>query len=214
MVALPSSSTVEYPPVEPTLSSPPGSDTAESPIDRRALCCGHPDAWNQLVGRYMPTMLRQARAILHHQHEAQDATQAVFLRLWRRRRRLETIDALEPYLISATRNEARNILRQQKIDAQLQDAEAISPYKSSWNEEHPGRGLEAKENQALVERLSKKLTPAQRVVLGELRRNPDCSARQIGRQLGCSHRNVLDLLRRIRQTLVRQYPDQVEGILR
>ena len=191
-------------------SARPSRARAGDAIDRWALSRGQPAAWDQLVRHYWPKMLCQARAIVRGGDEAQDVAQAVLVRLWRRREQLTRTQALEAYLMSAVRNQARNALRQRKSRQRLLELEAADRNPRSGREDQPGYRLDRSEQRAIVETIQGELTQAQRIVFRELRRDPDRSARQVGRQLGCSHKNVLATLRRIRQSV----PDEQITLIR
>lgn len=172
--------------------------TEQSP-DLAGLEAGHDLAWRRLVARHQPRMIRQARSLLRNSEEANEAVQAVWLRLWRSRRTLGQVRSFDRYLLAAVRNEARNRLRSKRREGHTRDPLAGE---TEWahRDGEPSGGLEHAELRVALDRLANRLTPKQRAVLRLLAEDPDQSARRIAARLRCSHKNVLAILWRIRRS--------------
>jgi RNA polymerase sigma-70 factor (ECF subfamily) len=77
---------------------------------------GNSEAFEQLVHRHTPTLLRLARSITGSLDMAEDVVQSVFMRLWLRRADLGIRSDLRRYLWTSVRNEARQVVRHQKVE--------------------------------------------------------------------------------------------------
>ncbi len=82
---------------------------------------GHKDAVSALYQRVGPMAFRLARAILGDPSVAEDVLQEAFLRIWRRRERLQEPDALDGYAVSTVRNLAYKRIRRQRVEGAAQE---------------------------------------------------------------------------------------------
>lgn len=88
-----------------------------------AIATGDEAAFERLFRAWYPRLADHALRMLGDRDRAEDATQEVFVALWRGRDRLPDADALAGYLHRAVRNRALNQLRQRRGD--LVDADGL-----------------------------------------------------------------------------------------
>ena len=117
---------------------------------RAALAGNDPAAVELIWNRYAGDLLAFLRAVLCSGHDAEDALQAVFVRIVRKRHRLAGTRRLDAYVYRIARNEASGLLGRRKKE---QTAKAMN---ESWltasESRHEGSDL-AEELQAALERL-------------------------------------------------------------
>ena len=78
----------------------------------RAAVNGDAAAWNALVDRYQPLVLSVVRSFRLRESDAQDVNQTVWLRLVERLGDLREPRALPGWLVTTTRNECVQVLRE------------------------------------------------------------------------------------------------------
>lgn len=81
---------------------------------RAALSRDDPAAVELIWDRYADDLLAFLQALLCSRHDAEDALQAVFLRIVHKRQRLARARRLEPYVYRTARNEAISCLRRKR----------------------------------------------------------------------------------------------------
>ena len=117
---------------------------------RAALAGNDPAAVELIWNRYAGDLLAFLRAVLCSGHDAEDALQAVFVRIVRKRHRLAGARRLDAYVYRIARNEASRLLGRRQKE---QTAKAMN---ESWlmapESRHEGNDL-AEELQAALERL-------------------------------------------------------------
>ncbi|MEE9465491.1 MAG: RNA polymerase sigma-70 factor [Candidatus Neomarinimicrobiota bacterium] len=92
----------------------PGQSQEESDWVRQTRG-GDPEAFEQLFYRYAPPLINFARRFVHDAQVAEGLVQEVFLRVWKRRTRLDPDRNIKSYLYTATRNRALKELRRAGI---------------------------------------------------------------------------------------------------
>jgi len=160
-----------------------------------------PQQWNQKVARSYPALRHLAARILHDRGEAEDVVQQVLCRLWSTRRRLGNVENFEAYLQVCVRNQARTVRRPSARRPPRVSFEHVCWDRPCPHAAAPPCAAQQAECLELLRRAAAALSPAQRAVWRELLRDPDASSRQVARRLDCSHKNVLHLLRRLRNAL-------------
>jgi RNA polymerase sigma-70 factor (ECF subfamily) len=97
------------------------------PSDRELLVSartGSHGAFDQLVARHGPMVLRLARSVVSHAEDAEDVAQEVFLRFYRTLERVDPARPVEPWLVRITLNTARSLAsrRPQRREAALSES--------------------------------------------------------------------------------------------
>lgn len=103
-------------------------------------------ALSELVARHSYTMLRLARAITGSPDSAQDIVQDVFIALWLRAETLDIVGNVRGYLWSATRNQARMLLRHESVierhrEGSIADLEIVEPFIDTIEQEETARRI-------------------------------------------------------------------------
>lgn len=73
---------------------------------------GDSHATEELVQRFQADVLGLCIRLLHHRHDAEDATQEIFLRIFRSLRRWDSTRPLKPWIMGITVNRCRTWLSQ------------------------------------------------------------------------------------------------------
>ena len=170
-------------------------------VDMAGLRAGDRAQWQLMVERYRPMLIRYAGSILGNQDDSEEVVQKVLTGMWFRRDHLPPIVRLQSYLFVSVRNRCRSMQRQRSSrPMSMGDGlDALTAGDACSSRDDPAVAAESLElRQALLD-LAERLTPAQQRVYLELSAHPEASSRTIGTALGCSHRNILAMLGRIRQ---------------
>ena len=134
----------------------------------KQLRSGQIDALEQLYDRYSTLVYSVALRVLHDQGLAEDMTQEVFLRLWRRPRMYDpSRGRFVSWLMSVTRNRSideqrRRARRQREEDG---DGEAIEAVQSADRFDDPAAVAALDDERTAVRRAVEQLPPAQRRVI-------------------------------------------------
>lgn len=159
-------------------------------------------SWDNIVRDQRKRLLLHARNIVGDHHDAEDVVQALLCRFWQNRGRLTTnVRAIESYLIVSVRNQARNLLRAKRTKRHSVSLEDAANSRELSLEHDPTSALEAAELASILVKLQSHLSPAQRRLYRILHDDPDQSGRKLALELGCSHKNVQGLLKRMRGIL-------------
>ncbi|HWZ57327.1 MAG TPA: RNA polymerase sigma factor [Gemmatimonadaceae bacterium] len=78
---------------------------------------GDATAFDAIVARHFPVMVRYAAALVGAPDDAEDVAQGVLARVWRYRESWRVTTTVRTYLLSAVRNEAANRRRTLRADA-------------------------------------------------------------------------------------------------
>ena len=162
---------------------------------------GNPLAWNVLIDQIQPTLIKSALSILKNQSDAEDVTQIVLFRFWQKRKHLHKIQNFEHYARRAVRNEALNILRKRRQQANVSVHDAEMQHLTISHRDQPVAIAERNELVTWIGSTRQTLTERQQEIFIALQKDPNQSSRQVAVALGCSHKNVLAILGRIRKTL-------------
>jgi RNA polymerase sigma-70 factor (ECF subfamily) len=137
-----------------TDDTPRDDETQQDLVLLERVRHGSCEAFDQIVHRHTPTLLRLARSILGSLDAAEDVVQTVFMRLWLRRADLGIKTDLRRYLWTAIRNEARQVIRHRYVEDRFVSAacDGVLPLSRSVNNAAPAN-LAAEELVVLVLRL-------------------------------------------------------------
>lgn len=83
----------------------------DRPADARPLTREKPAVFEELVRQYQKQVLRTALRLLDRREDAEDASQEVFLRLFKHLPRLEKTEDLRPWLYCVTVNVCHDVFR-------------------------------------------------------------------------------------------------------
>lgn len=85
---------------------------------------------------YSDKLYRMARSVLKDESLSKDAYQDLMMRLWEKRRQLETIENRQAFLLTSMRNLCVDLLRKQKTNGELPDnAEYDAPNPHQFTEQ-------------------------------------------------------------------------------
>jgi|GEM_PF-3841815 len=167
-------------------------------IDLNRLAEGEAGEWAKLLRRFHGFMLKQAISIVKDIHSANDVVQEALSQLWRKKSQLCRIKSLPAYLARVTRNMAITHLRRLATDKMLSiHTEIAEPIESS-RQSDPLATVCLDELCQTVSKARDELPPKQRRVVDCLLSDGGVSTRQVGRYIGCSHKNVQAILYRVR----------------
>ncbi len=178
----------------------------QSTLDTEKLSQGNRREWHRLFCGYERLLLSQAYRIVRNAQDAEEVVQTVMMRLWMRREQLPLIGNIECYLITSVRNQARNLIRPSTARMMRVGFDTILANEpASPSTADPSSAIEEQECLNTLEDVERMLTDVQRRVLVQLKNDPTLSSRSIATRLGCSHKNVLGILRRIRRALTSHF---------
>jgi RNA polymerase sigma-70 factor, ECF subfamily len=171
---------------------------AEAPAEARPACgteergrtLGCDDtseraAFERILALYRRRVLITAYRLLGHPHDAEDATQEVFLRLYKYRRRLDQRRDLLPWLYRITVNVCRDLARRRSRVSQLEAEEG----RNTPAVLDPQDDIRRADQKRLVEAGLKELTPRERAAL-VLRDLEGFTTAEVARVLGSSQATV------------------------
>ncbi len=175
----------------------PSSTTAHLIAQAKA---GDTHAFETLMIRHERRIYRLALRLLGHREDAQDATQEVFLRLYKHLSRLDEKRELVPWLYRVTVNVCHDLVRRRRrnMTVSLDDVDAdalVDSMKTEWGAEF------AEQRRILAEGL-KTLSENERAVI-VLRDIEGLSTEDVARLLGSSASTVRSHLSRARVKLKR-----------
>ncbi|MCC6286257.1 MAG: RNA polymerase sigma-70 factor [Chitinophagaceae bacterium] len=120
-------------------------------------------------------------------HEvAEDITQEIFIRLWKKRNELTQIENIDYYIYRMARNESMDFFNKVALDARL-SSELKKRMSSSFN--NVSTQMDSKEMSRLVQKGLSTLSP-QRKLVYQLSRNQGLKLEEIARQLNLSVNTV------------------------
>jgi len=79
------------------------------------LTKGDSASYTEIFGRYHRLLLRHAFRLLHHEEEAYDVVQDVFLQLWQKHAVIEFRTSLSAYLYTAVKNRIFKVIAHEKV---------------------------------------------------------------------------------------------------
>ena len=105
----------------------PPADAGQLERMVRAAADGDAAAWHGLVTRFHPRVLRAARATGLSHHDAQDAAQATWMRLFRHIRQIREARSLPAWLATAARREGLRLRHRAPRDQPIADELLTDP---------------------------------------------------------------------------------------
>src|SRR5258708_18464929 len=138
----------------PVLSPPPAAvpgaaamDSAERMMVRAALA-GDEEAFETVIRTYSRRVYVVAYAILQDQSEAEDIVQETFLKAHQQRGKLREPEKFPAWLLTVTRNGARDRLRRKRPQAPAETFDTLVDHQAAT----PGSAMELEEHQAHLRR--------------------------------------------------------------
>jgi RNA polymerase sigma-70 factor (ECF subfamily) len=163
-------------------------ETMDGPEDHASVIeaakSGDLAAFERLMRQYERLVLVTALRLLGRMEDAQDASQEVFLKLYRNLRRVEASASLSGWLYRVTVNVCHDVLRRRPASAPVEDAaEVVS------READPHQQTAATERRRALELSLRVLSPAERTAL-VLRDLEGLSTEEVARIVGSTEATV------------------------
>ncbi|MDE6578539.1 MAG: sigma-70 family RNA polymerase sigma factor [Muribaculaceae bacterium] len=143
------------------------------------------------------TLYALAFGILRNEHDAADCLQDTFTKLWESRKRLEGVDNIRSYAMTAVRNLAINMVSRKRTDL---DYFGDAPPDIADTSSSPSSEIEEGDRMKEFEAIMRHLPPGQRQVV-ELSSISGLSNTEIKEATGLTDENVRVLLSRGRKKL-------------
>ncbi len=154
------------------------------------------EEFNNLVAKMQDKMYRLALRVVNSEQEAMDVVQDSFIKVWRKREHLATIENKEAYLMTVTRNMGIDKLRARKMETsdidEHWDIKSTSP--------NPERTLVAKQQLSRVMEIVDSLPENHRTVI-HLRDIEGYTYKEISEMTGYNLEKVKVYLHRARTKL-------------
>lgn len=162
----------------------------------------NPAAFETLFLHYYPKVKLFLIGFLKDEESAQDIVQDVFLKLWQRRKELDSLTNFNAFLFRCAKNEMLNYLRKQYIGTLYIEKEI---QKEARYNNDPESEYVATELSSLVKSMVEKM-PSQRKIIFRMSREEGLSSDEIAQRLNINKRTVenhLSLaLRTIRENIL------------
>lgn len=152
--------------------------------------------------RFLPMvapLMRRARRLLGNAEDAEDAVQEVMARMWRERKRLETMESAEGYVAEALKRQCLYMLRGRRTEVGTEILEAKEAGTQS-----PLEHLERESDRRLMRRLIARL-PAKAARMLSLHLYGQLSNTEIAAVTGENEANVRVILSRSRKRLIEDF---------
>jgi RNA polymerase sigma-70 factor (ECF subfamily) len=186
---------VNSPVLTPSLTA--AIDSAERVLVAAALA-GDDEAFETVIRSYSRKVYVVAYAILQDQSEAEDMVQETFLKAHQQRRQLREPEKFPAWLLTVTRNGARDRLRRRKPQASAETFDTLVDH----NAVTPGSAMEQQEHQVRLRRALASLPEEHRTAL-TLRYLEGLDYRAIETTMGLSNGALRGILGRALGTLRR-----------
>jgi RNA polymerase sigma-70 factor (ECF subfamily) len=162
----------------------------------------------EIYDRYSGRIYNFALRFLKNSEAAEDATQEVFVKMIRHASQFQGDAKLSTWLFSITANWCRDYLR--KADNKSKESDDVLVTLPAPLENSPHHNLERRENEALIQRALKALTPEQREAI-LLSRYQGLSYAEIAQISGCSEGAVKTRVFRAMETLKKALLGEARG---
>lgn len=166
----------------------------------QAVRSGNTAAFKPLVERYQQLVFRTVVGFLHHQEEAEDLTQEIFVKIWQSLDTFSGDSTISTWIYRITVNHSLNYLRQKKRNTLFSFAEELFQQLLNKSDEEtiPEDELEARDRQirAAIDSLSEKQRTA--FVLSKYE---ELSQKEIARIMETSEGSVEQHLQRAKKNL-------------
>lgn len=146
---------------------------------------GRKDAYSELFDKYYLKVKRFVRTVSYGSLDADDIAQNVFLKVWEHRSKLASVQSLDAYLFTVTRNEVCDSLRKHQVKRKFEEA--------AINEESIVEGLRINYDTDEIARIVGECVsnmPPQRQMCFRLSREQFLTSQKIAEQLNISKRTV------------------------
>lgn len=171
-------------------------------LNRNKIVAGDEEEWCKFHILCSPILWAPVLRIVRDYHLAQDIVQMVFLKTWHTRAMLGTVKSWPAYMSQAARHTTLSEVKKQSLRKRHTSClPVVADYSFASKEEDPQAVLLRQEHHKCIRQSVDALTAKQRKVAGYLLREDGTSTRDIGRAIGCSHKNVQGILGRIRRQL-------------
>jgi len=167
----------------------------------RLVSEGDQQSFEVLYRRHWGRVFETARRMLRSEHLAEEAVQEVFLRIWRKREGLQTIDSFDSYLFISVRNHVLNALRSSHDTMVLLDSQCEGMPEDGMDTE---RRLQQKDLLSLIDKAVNGLPRQQRIAF-RLAHQSGLGVNDIGMAMGISRNSVRTHLARALQSLRGQF---------
>lgn len=107
---------------------------------------------------YSDKLYRMARSILKDENRSQDAYQELMMRLWEKRKNLETIENRQAFLLTSMRNLCIDSLRKQQPNGEI-------PANAEFDSPNPHQIVEQTETISAISRMIDLLPETQRTIV-------------------------------------------------
>lgn len=143
-------------------------------------------------------VFRLAKRLLISQDEAEDATQELYLKLWKNKNKLSSYKNIEAFAMTMTKNYCLDRLKSKQ-------ASNLTLIHSNFKDKHINlqRSIEVQDSLAKVHQLIAQLPEQQRMVM-QLRDIEEYEYKEIGKLLGMKPTAVRVALSRARKTIRKQ----------
>lgn len=149
---------------------------------------GDLSAFGELYNRYWKFLIAKAFDRLKSKEDAEEIVQELFIKIWRRRERIDLQFSFKTYIFAALRYEIMHFIAKQqyrKDDISIDSAD----YQEFWAQEEEFHSLEMKELEHQVNQIIDNL-PEKCQIIFKMSRNDGMSAKKIAEVLSLSTRTV------------------------
>ncbi|MBI3291870.1 MAG: RNA polymerase sigma factor [Elusimicrobia bacterium] len=181
----------------------------------QATLQGDREAFRAIVAKYHPMIFDLCRRTLRQTQEAEDVTQEVFVRAFRKLSTYQLSYKFSTWLYTVALNVIRNQLRRQRLvqffslDAEPEEGPGPEPLDRHPKPEETAQQQEAS---ALLDRMLQALKPKWRTLF-LLYYVKDLSCQEIAQVMGVSEGVVKVSLHRARRLLQEKFKGQLDGVL-
>jgi len=170
-----------------------------------AIAEGSEDAFRTVYNLYRPRIYSYILKMVRNTEIASDAVQDIFLKLWKGRENLRTVDNISAYLHRMAHNQAYDGFQKQAKETLVLNEIRKREQKSEASAEEP---LLSKEVKIFIQGLVDQLTPQQRKVF-LLSREGGLKQEEIAERLGISifavKKHMVDALKFLRTEIGQRY---------
>jgi RNA polymerase sigma-70 factor (ECF subfamily) len=170
---------------------------------------GNEKAFRHLFEKYADNIYGVAYNYTKSAEVAEEVTQDVFVKLWLKRKNLESIQSLESYLFIIARNHIFDLFHKRKRDQNF-----LNNLMENMQENNatPEDLFLLKESQELIAEALATLPPQQQIVY-ELRRNHGFSMEEVAAKMGISRNTARNHLNRALQNIRYFLKDHSAGLV-
>lgn len=145
-------------------------------------------AFDELYNRYWSQLLAKSFDRLKHKEDAEEVVQELFVRIWRRRQRIDLQFSFKTYIYAALRYEVMHFIARQQYRKDDIPIDAVE-FAEIWSQEEQFHSIEIKELQQQMNTIIDNL-PEKCQIIFKMSRNDGLSARKIADLLNLSPRTV------------------------